>query len=64
MLRDGEAGAGGVAICVEDWRREAARVCGEGGTEFKSGMPVMRFLFGMESWSFSELCEKVKVTRS
>ena len=45
MLRDSEVGAGGVAICVEDWRRDVAKGSGEGGTELRSGMPVMKMLF-------------------
>lgn len=47
MLRDGEVGAGGVAIWFVDWRREA-RGCGEGGTELRSGMPVMKLFVSWE----------------
>lgn len=47
MLRDGEVGAGGAAIWLVDWRREAARVCGDGGTELRSGIPVLLALSPM-----------------
>jgi hypothetical protein len=36
---DGDAtGCEGGAICCEDWRRERARACGDGGTELRSGI--------------------------
>jgi hypothetical protein len=66
MLRDGEAGPDGVAICVEDWRRDVARGSGEGGTELRSGMPVMKMVIVMvveKSRSFWKKGRKYQLAR-